>query len=145
VNFHADISIGDDHAETIWSEPPTILVYRQIHLPPGVTHFRCRIALHPLVWAESDADGAEFALEIRSGDGGASAAATRRVWSADVDPFHRSEQRAWLPVDVDLSEFAGKTVDLILKNGAGPANNDYADWCLWADPELVQVAAPGSR
>ena len=145
VNFRVDIGIGDDHAEAIWSEPPTALVYRQIRLPPGVTHFRCRIAIHPHVWAEGNADGAEFALEVRSDDGGAATAASRRVWSADVDPFHRAEQRAWLPVDVDLSEFAGKTVDLILKNGAGPANNDYADWCLWADPELVQLAAPDSR
>jgi hypothetical protein len=145
VNFRVDIGIGDDHAEAIWSEPSTVIVYRQVRLPPGVTHFRCRIAIHPHVWAEGNADGAEFALEIRSNDGGAATAASRRVWSAEVDPFHHSEQRAWLPVDVDLSEFAGKTVDLILKNGAGPANNDYADWCLWADPELVQLAAPGSR
>lgn len=145
VNFRVDIGIGGDHAETIWSEPPALLVYRQIHLPPGVIHFRCRIAIHPHVWPEGSADGAEFVLEVRPDDGGTTTAASRRVWSTDVDPFHRSEQRAWLPVDVDLSEFAGKTVDLILKNDAGPANNDYADWCLWADPELVQLAAPTSR
>jgi hypothetical protein len=144
VNFRVDIGIGDDHAETIWSEPPALLVYRQIHLPPGVIHFRCRIAIHPHVWPEGNADGAEFVLEVRPDDGAATTA-SRRVWSTDVDPFHHSEQRAWLPVDVDLSEFAGKTVDLILKNGAGPANNDYADWCLWADPELVQLAAPANR
>jgi hypothetical protein len=145
VNFRVDIGIGDDHAETIWSEPPTVLVYRQIHLPSGVTHFRCRIAIHPHVWPERNADGAEFVLEIRPDDDGGATEASRRVWSTYVDPFHRSEQRAWLPVDVDLSEFAGKTVDLKLKNSAGPANNDYADWCLWADPELIQLVAPAHR
>jgi hypothetical protein len=141
VNFRVDIGIGDDHAETIWMEPPAALVYRQIHLPAQVIHFRCRIAIHPHVWSEGGADGAEFALEIRADDGGVTTS-SRRVWIAAVDPTHRSEQQAWLPVEVDLSQFAGKTVDLILKNGAGPANNDYADWCLWADPELVQLGAP---
>ena len=145
VNFRVDIAIGKETREVIWSEPPTVLVYRQVRLPPGVIHFRCRIAIHPHVWPEGNADGAEFVLEIRPDSGDAATTASRRVWSAEVDPFHRGEQQAWVPVDVDLSEFAGKTVDLILKNGAGPANNDYADWCLWADPELVWLPAPGSR
>lgn len=143
VNFHADVGIGADHFETIWAVSPTTLVYRRIRLPQGFTHFQGRIAIHPLVWGNSD--GAEFALEVGPGDSGAATAGSRRVWSFNVDPLHRPEQRAWLPVDVDLSEFAGETVDLILKNGAGPANNDYADWCLWADPELVRLAAPGTR
>ena len=144
VHFHVDIGIADDHYETIWMEPPTALVYRQIHLPAGPIHFRCRVAIHPHVWPESNADGAEFALEIRPDHGGDTTAG-RRIWSAEVDPFHRGEQKGWVPVDVDLSEFAGQTVDLILKNGAGPANNDYADWCLWADPQLVRVSASSSR
>jgi hypothetical protein len=145
VNFHVDIGIGDDHYETLWMEPPTALVYRQIHLPAGPIHFRCRVAIHPNVWSESNADGAEFVLEVRPDQGDGATTEGRRVWSAEVDPFHRGEQRGWVRVDVDLSEFAGQTVDLILKNGAGPANNDYADWCLWADPQLMRVPASGSR
>lgn len=145
VNFRVDVAIGEDNREVIWSEPPTLLTYRQVRLPPGVIHFRCRIAIHPHVWPEGNADGAEFILEVRPDDGGAATTASRHVWSAAVDPFHRPEQQAWVPVDVDLSEFAGKTVDLILTNGPGPANNAYADWCLWADPELVWLPAPGSR
>ncbi len=145
VNFHADVAIGKDNSEVIWSEPPAHLVYRQVRLPPGVIHFRCRIAIHPHVWSEGNADGAEFVLEVRPDDGGTAPAASRRVWSAHVDPFHRREQQTWVPVDLDLSEFAGRTVDLILTNGPGPANNGYADWCLWADPELVSLPAPGNR
>jgi hypothetical protein len=145
VNFHVDVTLGKDNREVIWAEPPTLLTYRQVHLPPGVIHFRCRIGIHPHVWSEGNADGAEFILEVRPDDGGAESTATRRVWSAVVDPFHHVEQQAWVPVDVDLSEFAGRTVDLILTNGPGPANNGYADWCLWADPELVSLPAPHSR
>jgi|GEM_PF-445428 len=145
VNFRIGIAIGKETREVIWSEPPTQLAYRQVHLPVGAIHFRCQIAIHPHVWSEGNADGAEFVLEIRPESGDAAPTASRRVWSATVDPFHRLEQQAWVPVDVDLSEFAGRTVDLILTNGAGPANNAYADWCLWADPELVWLPAPGGR
>lgn len=145
VNFRVDVAIGQETREVIWSEPPTLLAYRQVRLRPGVVHFRCQIAIHPHVWTEGNADGAEFILEIRPESGEAATTASRRVWSAVVDPFHRGEQQAWVPVDVDLSEFAGQTVDLILTNGPGPANNAYADWCLWADPELVSLPASGSR
>ncbi len=133
INFHAAIVVGNEGAETIWSVPPTSLTYRGIALPAtGAPRFRCKVAIHPLVWSEGNADGAEFALEVRAG-----AAPPQRVWSALIDPFGHPEQRAWLPVDVDLSAFAGQTVDLILKNGPGPAGNAYADWCLWADPALA--------
>jgi hypothetical protein len=145
VNFHVGIAIGKESREVIWFEPPALLTYRHVSLPPGVIRFRCWIAIHPHVWTEGNADGAEFILEIRPESGDAAPAAGRRVWSAVVDPFHRAEQQAWVPVDVDLSEFAGQTVDLILTNGPGPANNAYADWCLWADPELVWLPASGSR
>jgi hypothetical protein len=145
VNFHVGIAVGKETSEVIWSEPPALLIYRHVHLPPGVIHFRCRIAIHPHVWSEGNADGAEFILEIRPESDDAAATVGRRVWSAVVDPFHRAEQQAWVPVDVDLSEFAGETVDLILTNGPGPANNAYADWCLWADPELVGLPASGSH
>jgi len=145
VNFRVAIAIGQDTREAIWVEPPALLTYRQVQLPPGVIHFRCRVAIHPHVWPEGNADGAEFILEVRPAEGGAATTAVQRVWSAAVDPFHHAEQRAWVTVDVDLSAFAGRTVDLILTNGPGPANNAYADWCLWADPELVSLPAPGSH
>lgn len=145
VNFHVPVALGKDNREVIWAEPPTLLTYRHVHLPPGVIHFRCRIAIHPHVWTEGNADGAEFILEVRPDESGARSTVSRRVLSAVVDPFHHIEQQVWVPVDVDLSEFAGQTIDLILTNGPGPANNAYADWCLWADPELVSLPVPGSR
>jgi len=145
VNFHIDVGIDNDHAEVIWSQPTASLIYRGIRLPPGVTHFRCRIAIHPLVWGEGNADGAGFALEIRPADESGIASASQRIWRVEVDPFHHPEQRTWLPVDVDLSQFAGKNVDLILKNDSGPANNTYADWCVWADPKVVRLGTSSGR
>jgi hypothetical protein len=145
VHLRVDVAIGQDTREVIWAEPPTLFTYRQVRLRPGVVHFRCQIAIHPHVWPEGNADGAEFALEVRPSGDGAASTTSRRVWSAVVDPFHRAEHQAWVPVDVDLSEFAGHTVDLILTNGPGPANNAYADWCLWADPELVSLPEAAQR
>ena len=142
VNFHVDLAVGEDHVESIWSEPPAALVYHHIPLPAAPVRFHGRIAIHPQVWALGGTDGAEFDLEVRPVGQSGAAAASRRVWSAFLDPLHRPEQRAWVPVDVDLSAFAGQTVDLTLRNGAGPANNDYGDWCIWGDPRLEQREAP---
>ena len=141
VNFHVDIEAGSEHQESIWSEPPTALVYRQVRLPVAPLRFCSRIALHPLVWALGGADGAEFALEVRPVDSARAGGDVRRVWTAFVDPVHHPEQRAWLSVEVDLSEFAGRTVDLTLRNGPGPDGNDYGDWCLWGDPVLQNIGA----
>ncbi len=135
VNFDVPIAVNGDTRRVIWSEPPTRLTYPHIALLPGA-HFQCAVAIHPHVWAEGNADGAEFVLEVAC-DG-----QVRRLWSATVDPFSRPADRAWRPVDVDLGEFAGRTVDLILRNGPGPAGNAYADWCLWGEPALTE---PGGK
>ena len=145
VNFHVDLAVGDDHAESIWSEPPTALVYRGIPLPSAPVCFQGRIAINPLVWTLGGADGAEFVLEVHPTGKPVAEAVDLLVWSAFVDPVHHPEQRAWIPVDVDLSAFAGQTVDLTLRNGAGPTNNDYGDWCIWGDPALRQSSAPPHR
>jgi hypothetical protein len=39
----------------------------------------------------------------------------------------------WLPIEADLSPWAGKTVRLKLVADVGPADNSSADWAAWAD------------
>ncbi len=134
VNFNVPIEVAGVSRAVIWSAPPAALIYSRIALPADRgSRLRAWIAIHPLVWPDRGGDGARFALEIRSGDG----QPAQRIWSAYVNPAHREEDRAWLPVDVPLTPFRGQTVDLVLVNEAGPDGNAYADWCLWADPELV--------
>ena len=134
VVLHEGVEANGVTIASLWAEPPTSFVYRNIRLPAGRVHFRCQVTIHPLVWSVPTSDGAEFTLEVRRhGQDGS----RQPVWTTMLDPAHHPDQHRWQPVDVDLSAFAGKTVDLALKAGTGPANNGIADWCVWGDPELV--------
>ena len=53
-----------------------------------------------------------------------------------IDPFQRADHRRWVPVAVDLSAYAGRTVSVILNTGPGlgTRTNDVA---VWGAPRVV--------
>ncbi len=55
---------------------------------------------------------------------------TKALWSYGLSPKHRPEERTWLPFEVDLSEWAGKTVTLVFTTSAagGPAEHATVYW-----------------
>ena len=64
-------------------------------------------------------DGMTFAVEV---DG-------ERVWSLRIDPHHVVNDRGWQLADVDLSPWAGRTVQLDLVTEPGDdASNDVGGW-----------------
>lgn len=130
-NLGVDIALRGVTRRSVWIDPPTALTYRQLRLGshPALHVF---VAIHPSLYAGGGGDGAAFLVDVRV-DGH-----TDRVGGMYLNPFAHPEQRRWTPLGVDLSKYAGKTVDLILSNDPGPAHNDYADWCIWGDPRLTE-------
>ena len=117
--------------KSIWIDPPTRLTYRNVPIGPHAS-LRVFVAIHPLVDHEAKADGATFQVDV--GTNGQ----TERVAELYINPIMHPELRGWNLLSVDLSKYAGKTVDLVFSNSPGPANNDYADWCIWGDPRLTE-------
>ena len=128
-NLGVDLSVNGIARKSIWIDAPTALTYH--HLVLGAhPALHVYVAIHPLIYTEATSDGATFQVSVNV-DG-----QTRQLADVYINPIAHPELRKWTPLDVDLSQFAGKTVDLTLSNSPGPANNDYADWCLWGDPRL---------
>jgi hypothetical protein len=100
-------------------------------MPPRAK-FVAAIAVHPMVWAEPG-DGVNF--RVIAEDNGR----TIELLSRHVDPVHAPADRRWIPVELDLSSFAGRSIDLALMTdpsapGVPPeAANDFA---LWAEPRI---------
>ena len=129
-NLGVDITVDDVVKRSVWIDTPTSLTYHHITLGAHPV-FRVLAAIHPAVYGQTYADGAVFQVDVQANG------QIRRLKEVYINPIAHPELRGWLPMEVDLSSYAGRTVDLILSNGPGPANNDYADWCIWGDPRLV--------
>ncbi|MGV3772640.1 MAG: hypothetical protein ACO1QB_07045, partial [Verrucomicrobiales bacterium] len=55
----------------------------------------------------------------------------------------KTRETRWHPFAVDLTEFAGKTVDLLLLTDA--LQNTAYDWALWGQPRILHFPAPATN
>ncbi len=111
----------------------TSVRYAVPRLPPQA-RFRTAIALAPQSWAISD--GAEFL--IQTVDGEREEIVFRRV----LDPRGVPSERVWHEVEIDLSAFFGRDIEVWLMTGPGPSGDNTADWAVWAEP-IVLPYDPG--
>ena len=58
-----------------------------------------------------------------------------------VNPFGNPNDRKWQPLKIDLSAYAGKTVDLIFNTRSSPPDpprdDRNGDLPVWGDPRIV--------
>ena len=130
-NLGVDVSVNGITRKSVWIDAPTGLTFHHVMLGAHPA-LHVYAAIHPFIYSEANADGATFDVSVTV-DG-----QTQRLADVYINPIAHPELRTWNPLDVDLSQFAGKTVDLTLSNSPGPANNDFADWCIWGDPRLSE-------
>ncbi|NOX55358.1 MAG: hypothetical protein GXP27_13160 [Planctomycetes bacterium] len=68
---------------------------------------------------------------------------TFRVWVDDVAVFERhTDSKRWVPGEVDLSPYAGRTIRLRLESHPGPKRNTTCDQSYWGDPVVVAGPPP---
>jgi len=99
---------------------------------PERAHLRTATAVHPGAWPHGG-DGVVLRIGI-SDDG-----RYQELFMRHVDPAHVATDRRWIPVDLDLSAYGGKRVELTFKTDASmpghPLDADY-DWAMWGAPRL---------
>jgi hypothetical protein len=127
------ITIDGELRDSIWMNSPAAIAFRNVHLGQSPV-FLVSLAIHPHVWAETAGDGAVFQVEISDG------AKASTVLTRLVNPIHVPADRRWNDVEVDLAAFHNQMVTITIKSLPGPAGNDYADWCLWGNPRIVDRA-----
>jgi len=89
--------------------------------------FRSMVNLDPGAVQPDRSDGVTFTVIARAGD------LQRQV------SLHQTGSEP-APLELDLSEFAGRTVSLELIVGPGPASDPQYDWARWAALRIERVA-----
>lgn len=91
------------------------------------------IGLQPRAWRDGKSDGVEFTVEL------VSEGRTAVLFHHYLDPRQADIEQGWMDVEVDLSAFAGRAVELRLMTSAGPAGDNLDDRALWGEPLLTPL------
>jgi len=110
----------------------------------GRIHFKIRVpddgwlkvslGLKPEAW-DKEGDGVYFFAGVSDGK------SFEPLFTQTINPFKNASERRWVPVTVDLSNYGGEEVELVLNtraSGPGGGPDDRNDLPLWGAPEVVR-------
>jgi hypothetical protein len=128
----------EDIREVLYEHPPengeAELIYR-IEVPESAA-LRFAIAVSPDVWAPEKGDGTSFQIfisETQSTEKG------EFVFVRYINPKLNPSDRRWRNYLVDLSPWAGQSVEMRLITESGPDGDWSYDWAGWADLQIVTI------
>ena len=140
---------GQDDTRTVLYEHPhengrEEIIYRVTVPEAGAMRFA--IALSPQVWSPKKGDGASFQIYVSESEAlhtaGVDSTSTPQgqfVLVRYINPKHNPSDRRWRNFLVDLSPWAGRTVNLSLITEEGSASDWAFDWAGWAELQIVSV------
>ena len=137
--IHDPVAGVDDTRTVIYQHPlekgKGEILY-QLQVPPqGALRFA--IALSPQVWDPEKGDGATFNLFVTPVD---HPEQSQLIFDRYINPRQNPGDRRWRNYLVDLSPWAGQTVNLGLETLSGPVGNWSFDWTGWADMQVGSVS-----
>lgn len=127
------LAINHDSRPVLFQHPTSRVTYRVD--VPDAAGLRFGLAMDPSVWSVDHGDGAEYALRLAhpgEPDGSWDA------FSLHLDPRSNPADRGWLDFVLDLSGYAGQTMDIAFESLPGPAGDSSFDWGGWSRPILVE-------
>lgn len=128
-----DVTIKGETHRVIYMHPTSRLTYKHVAVPED-GWLTVNFALKEDVWDKNEADGVVFRFGVSDGR------EYEELVNQHVDPAHNAGDRRWIPISVDLSAYAGQSVDLIFNTAAslpGKGDNNSWDWAVLADPSIV--------
>ncbi len=119
-----DERIGGVTKTAIYVYPPTRIIYKVV--VPNDAWLHASMGIDEQAW-DKDGDGVLFFIGI-SDNGKYETLLTQRV-----DPHAAQGDRRWVPVSLDLSPYAGHSVEIIFNTrpsmpGSNDSRNDFAYW-----------------
>ncbi|MEO7191123.1 MAG: hypothetical protein ABI051_08715 [Vicinamibacterales bacterium] len=129
-----DASLGGEHKKAILVKDPSRIVY-SVTVPENA-QLKVSIGLLEQGWT-TPGDGVLFRILV-----GTANAAPEEILNQPVDPFGNPQDRNWHDLTLDLSEYAGETIDLLFNTNASlpsrPPRDDRAgDLAVWGAPRVV--------
>lgn len=128
-----DVSIKGEARRVIYMHPNSRLTYKHVAVPED-GWLTMNLALKEDVWDKQDSDGVVFRFGVSDGR------EYEQLVDQHVDPAHNAGDRRWIPISVDLSAYAGQSVDLIFNTASSPkgaGDNVSWDWAVLGDPAII--------
>jgi len=108
-----------------------------LDVPAGV-RLRTAVAVNPRQWYD-DPFEVRFALELIE-DG-----RRETLYTRELSPSNRFDDRGWFEVDVPLDAWAGRRVTLAFSTAVDVTRGDPLLLAGWAEPRLVSSAENASQ
>ena len=126
----SDVTINGETHKAIEATPPTRLTWK-VRIPEDAW-LRVHVGMKPESWA-AEGDGVLFYVVISDGR------ADEKLFEQYVNPFINTGERKWIPVMVDLSQYAGEEMQVIFntRNGKGDRQDLNNDFAVWGAPEII--------
>lgn len=122
---------------SIYAHPPSRIIFHDITVPPRA-RLELFLAIKEEAWPKGT-DGVYFRVGVSHGE------TYTDLLKRHVDPSHVEGDRAWVPISIDLSEYAGQTVSVIFnthESVPGYTPNPLWDFAVFGAPRIV--VAPSS-
>jgi hypothetical protein len=116
----------------IYMHPTARLTFRKVTIPDHA-HLKVFLGVKEEAW-DKPSDGVLFRFGISDGR------EYEELLTHHVDPAHNASDRQWLAKDVDLSAYAGQSVDLIFNTNTSlprQGDNGAYDFAVWGAPAVV--------
>ena len=125
----SDVTINGETHKAIEATPPTRLTWK-VRIPQDA-FLRVNLGLKPESWT-SEGDGVLFYVVISDGR------SDEKLFEQYVNPFGNTGERKWIPVMVDLSQYAGEEMNIIFNTRVGQPGRDDSrnDFAVWGAPEI---------
>jgi hypothetical protein len=133
---------GTSRRQWLYLHPPSE-VSVDVRLPArsGVV-FQASLALDPATWVTPVGDGVRYRVAVSRLGAAGEAGPPVTVLDQVINPRAQAEHRRWVPVEADLSHWAGSTVRLTLQTE--PRDELSYDWSGWGNP-VVAVSRETAR
>jgi len=110
------------------------IIYRITVPEAGAVRFA--IALAPEVWSPEKGDGTQFEIYVTPPGNPETG---KFVFSRYINPKLNPSDRRWRNFLVDLSPWAGQTINLSLITESGPSKDSSFDWAGWSELQIVSL------
>ena len=130
-------TIAGQTKPAIYAHPPSRIIYHDVTVPE-----RGRIELFLAVKEEAwdkGTDGVYFRVGVSHGE------TYKDLVARTVDPYRNPGDRGWIPVSLDLSQFAGEKVNVVFNtqhSAPGGENTGMYDFAVFGAPRIVSAPAP---
>jgi hypothetical protein len=127
-----DATLAGKQERAILTRQPSRIVYNVT--VPDEAWLKFSLGLLEESW-KTQGDGVFFQIGVSSGPEWV------ELFTLVVNPYGNPSDRAWQPMVLDLSQFAGENVDLVFNTRSSPPPNTgkdaNGDMALWGAPRIV--------